>query len=322
MKKIFALALAAVMSCSALAAADPDAPAAGGCGDDDLVVATGKAKKGYSKLYANIAKVCGDQVKLCEVQTNGGLDNLNALSTKDAKIGLAQLDTAKLLASDDNIAALQYVMPINTNYMHIVTLASGFNVAGAKKWGGLKDGDPVLVKVVNFSQLRGMTVAAVGTTSAMVRQLNATLGYGMNVKDVSSDDEAFAKLKKAEVAAVFTVAGWPHGALKDLKQDSNLTLAAFDASIGSPYIVKGLNYKGLGVYNVNTLGVQNVLFTRPFKGEAAGQVAALKSCIARNLTKLQEGNYEPGWNEIKSVDAQVDWPNKFQGAVAPAGKRK
>ena len=43
MKKIFALALAALLSCAAYAAADPDAPAAGGCGDDDLVVATGKA---------------------------------------------------------------------------------------------------------------------------------------------------------------------------------------------------------------------------------------------------------------------------------------
>jgi hypothetical protein len=76
------------------------------------------------------------------------------------------------------------------------------------------------------------------------------------------------------------------------------------------------------VYNVNTVGVQNVLFTRPFKGEAAGQVSALKSCIARNLTKLQEGNYEPGWNEIKSVDASVDWSNKFQsGAAAPSKKK-
>lgn len=50
--------------------------------------------------------------------------------------------------------------------------------------------------------------------------------------------------------------------------------------------------------------------------------ALVKSCIARNLTKLQEGNYEPGWNEIKSVDASVDWPNKFQsGAAAPSKKK-
>jgi hypothetical protein len=206
--------------------------------------------------------------------------------------------------------------------MHIVTLAGGFNVPGAKKWGGMKDGDPVLVKIVNFSQLRGMKVAAVGTTSAMLRQLNAQLNFGLDIKDVTTDDEAFARLKKAEFAAVFTVAGWPHGALKDLKQDSNLTLASFDVSVSGPYTVKGLNYKGLGVYNVNTLGSQNVLWTRPFKGEAAAQVATLKSCIARNLTKLQEGNYEPGWNEIKSADGQIDWPNKFQGgAVAPAKKK-
>ena len=40
------------------------------------------------------------------------------------------------------------------------------------------------------------------------------------------------------------------------------------------------------------------------------------------VVKLQEGNYEPGWNEIKSVDAQVDWPNKFQGGATPVAKKK
>jgi TRAP-type uncharacterized transport system substrate-binding protein len=316
MKKILILAVAAMLSSVAFAAADPDAPAAGGCSDSALSIGTGKAKKGYSKLYANIAKVCGTEVEICEVQTDGGLDNVNGMSTKDMKAGFAQLDTAKLMASDENIAALQYVMPLNTNYMHVVSLNSGFNTAGAKKWGGLKDGDPVLVKITNFSQLRGQTIAAVGSASAMARQLNAQLGYGMIVKDAPSDAKAFDMLRKVEVAAVFTLAGWPHGELKDLKQESNLTLVAFDAAANAPYTVRPLNYKGLGVYNVNTLGVQNVFFTRPFKGESAGQVAALRACIAKNLTKLQEGAFEPGWNEIKNIDAQVDWPNRFQGTAS------
>jgi hypothetical protein len=29
--------------------------------------------------------------------------------------------------------------------------------------------------------------------------------------------------------------------------------------------------------------------------------------LERELTELKDGDYEPGWNEIKSFDTKVDW---------------
>lgn len=316
MKKIV-LALALVASFNAMAAAPAAAPAAD-C--DGLKVATGPAGKGYSKLFADMQKVCGGTVHICEVQTGGGLDNLNSLSTNEADIGLAQVDTlADMKSGDENISSLQAVMPLNFNYLHVVTAANGFTVAGEKKLGFLK-GDSKQVVVQRFSDLRGQRVAVVGSAALLGRKLDRTLGYNIQFIDVDKDDAAFQMVKSGQVAAAFTLSGWPSGTVGALKQDSGLSLVPFDVSISAPYVVRPINYKGLGVYNSNALAIPNVLLTRPFKGAKVNDVAALKSCISSHLVDLQEGSYSPGWKEIKSLENTYDIPKFAAGASAAAAK--
>jgi hypothetical protein len=64
---------------------------------------------------------------------------------------------------------------------------------------------------------------------------------------------------------------------------------------------------------VQALAVQNVLVTRPFSGNKTADVAALKQMLGRELLELKDGDYEPGWNEIKSLDAKVEW-TRFDSA--------
>ena len=292
------------LSLTAQAAPASDAPAAD-C--EGIKMATGPKGKGYSTLFADMQKLIGSKVALCEINTAGGLDNLNALSTKDADIGIVQLDTWNdMKGGDDNIAALQAVMPLNSNYLHIVTSVNG--VVGEKKFGVLK-GD---VKMINrFSDLRGQRVALVGSAQLLGRKLEKSVGYGMQFIDVKSDADGFAMVKSGQVAAAFTVSGWPSGTVKQLSQADGLTLVPFDAPVGEPYKVKALNYKNIAVYNNNSLGIQNVLVTRAFTGQRASNVAALQAGIARNLTELKEGNYQPAWNEV-NPNAPVTNMNKFK----------
>ena len=65
----------------------------------------------------------------------------------------------------------------------------------------------------------------------------------------------------------------------------------------------------------------NVLFTRPFKGEKAQDVSKLRQCLAEKLQELQEGNFQPAWNEIKTLGNVYDVP-KFGGSQAVASKGK
>lgn len=316
MKKIFivtSLSLIAMLSTGSALAAKVDGGQVAEC--EGLKVATGPIGKGYSSIFADLNKISNGRLALCEVNTSGGLDNLSTLSEKQADVAIVQIDTLKTMkAGDDNIAALLAVMPLNNNFLHVVTSSSGYTVTGEKKYGFMK-GDSKTVSISKFSQLRGLPVALVGSAQLLGRQLDKQLGFNMRFIDVDGKDadaKAFEMVKTGKVYAAFTVSGWPHGAIKRLNQSSGLTLVAFDVPSTSPYTVKPFNYKNIGVYNVQALAVQNVLVTRPFSGSKIQDVATLKNIIATNLDDLKDGAYEPAWNEIKNVDASVDWP-KFTG---------
>lgn len=287
--------IGSLIAFSTLVSAAPanDGPAAD-C--DGIKVATGPKGKGYSTLFADIQKVTGKQIPLCEVNTAGGLDNLNALSTKEADIGFVQIDTwTDMKNGDENIAALQYVLPMNNNYLHIVTSVSGFKVTNDKKFFGK---DEKVVVINRFSDLRNQRVALVGSAQLLGRRLDKMLGYGMQFVDAKDDATAFDMVAKAQVAAAFTVSGWPSGTVKTLNQSNGLTLVPFDAPINEPYKVKALNYKNIAVYNNNSLAIPNVLVTRPFTGQRLNNVSAVQAAIIKNLTELKEGNYQPAWNEV------------------------
>jgi len=306
--KSIVLASFLAISSAAFAAPASDAPAAD-C--DGVKIATGPKGKGYSNLFADIKKVCGAKVNLCEVNTTGGLDNLNALSTKDADMGFVQVDTWKAMKTgDENIAALQNVFVLNNNYLHVVTLANGFAVQGEKKFGFLK-GDVKQVVVNSFTDLRGQRVAAVGSAQLLTRQLDKQYGYNLQVIDAKDDNAAFDMVTSGQVAAALSVSGWPSGTVKQLTQASGLTLVPFNATVSDPYKVKALNYKNLAVYNSNSLAVSNALVTRPFSGQRAANVAAIQTCIQSNLTELKEGNFQPAWNEV-NPSASVSEMTQFK----------
>lgn len=282
-----------------MAAKESDGPsAAATC--TGLKIATGRAGIGYSKLFNDISKVCGATVPVCEVQTTGGLDNLNELSTKGADIGFAAIDTYDTMRKGDaNIAALQQVMALNSNVMHTIVLSNGYQVTGPKKYG-LLEGDKVKVTIRKFSDLAGKDVIAVGSAQLLIRQVDRSANMKMRFKDVNTEAEAIPLLKTGKYAAVITVAGWPNGFVRKLTAENGLTLVPFDTpSTNAMYVVKPINYKNIGIYNMNSLTVQNALYTRAFAGEKSKSVQNLKSCIIGKLNELKDGDFEPAWNEIK-----------------------
>lgn len=307
-------ALAMTLAMGAAAAPRSDAPpASAACEAGALKLATGPENKGYDKLGQNIKAVGGN---VCLVRSEGGLDNLGLLSTKKADVAIVPIDAMKTMASgDENVANLQVVATLNSNYLHVATLTNGFTVKGEKKWGVFA-GDDKNVLVTKFSQLRGVPVALVGSAQLLMRQLDKTLGFQMQFIDATSDAEAVKMLKAGRVYAMASVAGWPHGFFDKVTSNDGITLVPFDVTVSSPYTVRPLNYKSMGIYNVNSLGVQNVLVSRSFGGDRKNAVAELQNVIARNLQELKDGDFEPAWNEIKSLDTKVDWPNVFAAPSA------
>jgi TRAP-type uncharacterized transport system substrate-binding protein len=335
----------------AFAAVSEPEPAPAAPAQCDITFSTGQAGKGYSKYYANFHDVC-PQVPTCEKNTEGALDNIGDLITKAGDIGFTDVYTLQnMLGADDQYKQLQVVASLHSNLMHVLTLASGFDIPGP-----LVDGPPVKnpkyskynpldkepemipgpkvpgpvthLDIGKFSELKGKPVGLVGSAQFIVRKLNATSGHGMQFTDFSDDAKAIAALKKGDVQAVITMAAWPHGVIDKFKTDSGLRLVDYDLQATAPLFVTKRGYKGLGQYSVTFLGTPNILVTRPFTvgGENARIVAAVKNCIAANLTKLKDGKgkdnkpMEPAWSEVNDLNQTYGLPAFQMPGAAPKKK--
>lgn len=270
-----------------------------------LRVATGKAGKGFSRVFADIRNVCGGVVPLVEVETEGGLQNLTVLAANKADLGFLQVDTLLAMQdSDPSLAALQALMPMNTNLLHVVARSSGYERPSSGLFGQVTDrlsaGRGVVVR--SMSDLKGLPVAVVGSARALGRDVDRQHKLGIEFVDVATDDEGLAKLRRGQVAALFSTSGWPSGPVQALKRTDGLHLVRYDFKADEPYQVVMRNYENVDAFRHPFLAAPNLLVTRPFTATGAygKAVAALRDCVRKNLVALREGPYEPMWQEVKA----------------------
>lgn len=286
-----------------------------------LRVATGKKGKGFSRFLRDMQGLCGSQVQLCEVESEGGLQNTVRLSGNEADLGFVQLDTLHTLKqSDDNVASLQAVLPMNSNLLHILARREGFRVQGERSLASLFQREQKTIVVSKLSDLKGLPVAVVGSAQLMARVLDRSFGFNWRFVDLESEEQGLTALNAGRVAGVLYMNGWPTGMLDALARDQGVVLVPFDLPTQAPYQVIQKNYPRLGVYNHTFLAAPNLLVTRPFKPEGMhGQwVSALQRCLIGNLDALQEGAFEPGWKDVKRVEDTYGWP-RFSSV--PVSKR-
>ena len=270
---------------------------------EGLRIATGKRGKGYSKLFADLRAVCGAQVAMTEVETEGGLQNLTTLAANQADLGFVQLDTLQdMKASDENIGALLALMPLNTNLLHIVARTDGYTYQGPKRIWPLTS-EAINVAMTKFSDMKGLPVAVVGSARALGRVLDRRYAMELQFVDVETDEQALAKLKSGAVAGMLTTSGWPSGPIQKLNRAANVRLLQFDMAVQPPYQLVRKNYENLDTFNHAFLAAPNLLVTRPFSANGANgkAVSVLQNCVQKNLKTLQEGRHEPAWGEVKNT---------------------
>lgn len=269
-----------------------------------LRIGSGPDGKVYQLLVRDMQSVCGNEVPIVNVTTIGGIPNLMKLSSSEADLGIVQLDTLRKMAEsgDESLQTLQAVMPLHTNLLHILSLREGSRVGETRIAGAVvpMTGENHVVR--NFSDLKGMKVAAVGSTMLLGERLNLQFNHGMDLRKATSDDEAVQMMRENKVQAVFTDGGWPLPSIAKHKSDSGLRLVGYDLNAPTQFSIVKRNYENLDQYNIQFLGSPNLLVTRPFKpnGEMGKKVAALQSCLLKNLEKMQEGRFHAAWKEIKN----------------------
>lgn len=298
----------------------------------DLRIAAGEPGKGFSNMLRDINKVCGSEVRLQDVKTDGSFTNISLLANNQADIGMATIDIlGNLKQTDENIAALQVVFPLNLNLLHVVAKAGGTEARyirkGESKFGGLMKADDVVEVrkevITKFSDLKGKKVVLVGSARITGPLLERALGYGMKFSDADIDEDAIKQVLENKAHAYITISGYPNGKLSALKSNSGLSMVPYDLSANPPYVVIRKNYVNMGVVNNPFLAVPSVLLTRPYKtgGDLGRKVVALQSCMNRNLDRLKEGGPswkpapQPGWAEVKNTSESYGWPLYNAGAT-------
>ena len=296
------IAIAALMCCHLTAARAQEAKFEGA-----LRIASGPSGKIYELMVRDMQAVCGNAVPLRSVTSTGGLQNLSLLSASEADLGIVQVDTFRdMKAGDENIQLLQAVMPLHNNLLHVLTLTEG-SMVGERHVPFTEVIVPrsgTRVNVRKFSELKGLSVAVVGSAQLMGQKLEGQLGYGMKLLVAENDDEALALLRANKVQAVFTLGGWPLPTVARHTIAAGLTLVEFDLSPQAPYVVVKRNYQKLDAFNRTFLAVPNLLLARPFKvsGAIGKQVIALQGCLRQRLDELQEGRYQAAWKEVKDIE--------------------
>ena len=117
------------------------------------------------------------------IASTGALQNLSSLSSIDADLEIVQL--------------------------HVRALGQGSLTGAMTVRGTAFPGTGKTVTVRKFSDLKGLSVALVGSARLMGQKLESQLGYGMLFLVADTDDDALAVLRAIEVQAVFTLGGCP-----------------------------------------------------------------------------------------------------------------
>lgn len=283
----------------------------------ELRVATGPRGKVYEKLFADMRSVCGAEVALCAVPSEGGLQNLTLLSASQADVGLAQLDTVEAMKDgDENVRQLQVLLPLHSNLLHVISLTAGSKVGARTVFDKPVPGTGRTVQVRSYDDLRGLRVAAVGSAQLMGQMISKQLGLKIDFDNADSDDLALEMLRSGKVQAMFTTVGWPSPFVARLRDDTFM-LVRFEHKAPPPYQLVKRNYQNLGALNLPFLAAPNLLLSPPYRagGSYFKRVAALQRCLVKNLDSLQEGGFHPGWKEIRDAQHSHDLL-LFPGAAA------
>lgn len=292
-------AIVAVAASMTIAHAQEDAASPVGL----TIAGGGGAKQGsvYSSVLATLSQRCStDNMKLTEVNTSGGVENLTLLRTRKVRAAIVPNDLlyAAKLENPASVSNLKVVIPLHNEDVHLfarddVKTEGGFNVLG-KQIGGTS------IEFNRPEDLKGRVVGAVGGSAVTARVLSELLDIGFTVKNYESNLALAKALTAKEIDAGLVVAGSPSPVVDSLRGFKLLPLRG-NTNTNAVYTATKIQYAHMGNNRAaDTLSTQALLVAGPFRGqEAIGQLASLRSCFLKNLDAIADADgSHPVWSTM------------------------
>lgn len=297
--------------------------------DKFTIAGGGGAKQGstYSAMIGDLAGVCStEEMPLEEVNTNGGVQNLELLKGNKVKAALVPNDLllAAKLQNPSSVATIKTLFALHPEELHLIARADvktegGYTVLG-KNLGGEK------VSFNNPEDLKNRAVGAVGGSVVTAGILSDFLHLGLKVTTFPKNSDLIAALEKGQIDAALIQAGAPSDAVKALPNGRFKFLPLrSNQELSVVYNPTKIQYANVSEGKaVDTLNTRALLVTRTFKSqEVMNNLAKLRACFASNLAKIQDKDgTHPKWQDVDLGEhgkwEYYDLPKVSSAAPAPA----
>jgi len=264
-----------------------------------LNIATGAKDGTYSRMFQQLAAVCGQKISLVEMNSTGSLQNMDSIVGNKVNAAIVQTDVIYLRAKTDNLGHIRTLVTLHPEEIHLVAKAAGKTEGGYGVGSfrvGAKD-----VRLDQITDLEGRTVGAVGgsVTTARVIQLLSEIRF--RVVEFANNKELIAAIGTQVDAGLF-VGGAPLGVLETLSRDYKLLMIDEKtvAKMAAVYTKARVSYANMNSMGVPTVATDAILVTRDYKTpQYVSALSVLRGCMYSNIDDLRDkaGNH-PKWQFV------------------------
>lgn len=259
-------------------------------------IASGQATGTNYPMAEDIKRVCSTaQHPINNVVSDGSLDNIFKIyGDPTVQFGIIQADALEYQKGLDPkmMSRIQMVFPFFSTEIHLVA----------------KDGSPItmLAQLAGKNVVEGPEGSGTWVTVQIIKKLT---GLKWNAFYASQGDGMKAVVN-GQADAEFIVAGAPVSLIKQtpgikLVSLSNQALDGF--ALYTKTMIPTSTYPGIKT-STSTYKVDNVLATFAFKSERQAEIGGLVTCIAHNITQLQQTGH-PKWRDVDPTDIdRIKWP--------------
>lgn len=273
---------------------------------------TGSKGNTYNRQFTEIQKVCGRELAMVEVPTNGAVQNAEKLLSNEINGGWVQADILYMMARNQDLSDIKTLLVLNPESAHFIVKDNLSVKQGGTGYGSFKVGGTE-VKITELSQIAGMTVAASGGGAWTAKQIRLDSEVAYQIKEVGDAKAAIAALDKdAQVALI--MGGYPVDYIKTLGKDYRLLTIpeAMQKKLKAVYLPDSVSYSNLADGGTaSTVSVQSLVVTREYKSaKMVSALSSFKNCVLGNLDDIREttGNHA-SWRKVKAENqSQSKWP--------------
>jgi TRAP-type uncharacterized transport system substrate-binding protein len=260
-------------------------------------VATGAADGTYSAMFKQLAKMCGNEVGMVEVNSSGSNENVDLLVGNQVNAAFVQSDVLFFRARTEELGNVKTLLALHPEEVHFLTTA-----VSKEKTGGVMGFGGKTVQMNTIADLAGRRVAASGgsfTTAQVVRlqsEINATIVQMADMKQM------LAALAAGDIQAIVAVGGSPLPSLAALGPDFKLlgVPEAVQTKLKGVYRPARVSYSKMGAAGVSTVATDALFVSREYKTpRMIEQLSKFRRCAEAAIPELKETiGTHPKWQAV------------------------